>query len=65
SFPLLVTTIAICVVGIWLPTSPLAGALGMAALPHAYWGALVCILAAYMLLTQLVKSWLIKRFGLN
>ena len=65
SFPLLVTTIAICVVGVWLPTSPLAGALGMTALPHAYWAALVFILAAYMLLTQLAKSWLIKRFGLN
>ncbi|MFZ3323231.1 MAG: magnesium-translocating P-type ATPase [Usitatibacter sp.] len=65
SFPLLVTTLAICIFGVWLPTSPLAGALGMTQLPHAYWLALLGILGAYMLLTQLVKSWLIRKFGLS
>ena len=65
SFPLLVTTIGICLFGIWLPTSPLAQALGLTPLPAGYWPALLVILIGYMLLTQLVKSWLIRRFGLN
>jgi Mg2+-importing ATPase len=65
SFPLMVTTIAICVIGIWLPSSPLAEHLGMAPLPHAYWLALVGILTAYMVLTQVMKTWLIRRFGLS
>jgi Mg2+-importing ATPase len=65
SFPLMVTTIAICVIGIWLPTSPLAEHLGMAPLPHAYWLALAGILTGYMVLTQVIKTWLIRRFGLN
>ncbi len=65
SFPLLVTTIAICLAGIWLPTSPFASALGMTALPGGYWLALAGILISYMLLTQVAKTWLIRRFGLN
>ena len=59
------TTLAICAVGLWLPTSPLAGALGFTPLPHGYWAALVLILAAYLLLTQAVKVWLIRRVGLG
>ena len=65
SFPLLVTTTAICLVGLWLPSSPFAHALGLTALPHGYWLALTAILGGYVLLTQLVKTWLIRRFGLN
>jgi Mg2+-importing ATPase len=60
-----VTTIAICAVGLWLPTSPLSGALGFTPLPHGYWVALVLILAGYLLLTQAVKVWLIRRVGLG
>ena len=51
--------------GIWLPTSPLAPALGLTPLPHGYWLALLLILASYLLLTQSVKVWLIRRFGLG
>jgi Mg2+-importing ATPase len=60
-----VTTVAICVVGVWLPTSPLAAALGFTPLPHGYWMALLLIIACYLVLTQTVKVWLIRRFGLG
>ena len=45
----------------WSPGS----LLGLTALPPTYWIALAGILLAYMILTQIVKSWLIKRFGLS
>ncbi|QBY55778.1 cation-transporting P-type ATPase [Cupriavidus oxalaticus] len=44
---LLVTTIAVCIVGAWLPYSPLATALGMQPLPWAYWPLLGVILLGY------------------
>jgi len=65
SLPLALTTIAICVAGAWLPFSPFARALGFVPLPHGYWPALVVILAAYLMLTQGVKQWLVRRFGLG
>ena len=64
SFPLLVTTIGICLAGLWLPTSPFAHALGLTPLPHSYALALLGILGGYMLVTQFTKAWLIRRFGL-
>jgi len=45
--------------------APFAVALGLAPLPAAYGLALLAILGGYVLLTQLVKSWLIRRFGLS
>ena len=65
SLPLLVTTIGICLLGIWLPTSSLAPALGLTPLPPAYGVALLLILGAYLLLTQMAKGWIIRRFGLS
>ena len=65
SFPLMVTTIGICLLGAWLPFSHFAPALGFTALPAGYWIALVAILGCYLGLTQLAKTWLIRRFGLS
>ncbi|MGZ3790571.1 MAG: cation transporting ATPase C-terminal domain-containing protein, partial [Bacteriovorax sp.] len=65
SLPLIVTTLSICAVGMWLPYSSFATALGFTSLPHAYWLALAAMLVTYLGLTQLVKTWLIKRFGLD
>jgi P-type Mg2+ transporter len=65
SLPLAMTTLAICVLGVWLPTSPFAEALGFTPLPGGFWPALLVILAAYLGLTQIVKTWLIRRFGLD
>jgi Mg2+-importing ATPase len=61
---LLAMTVAVCAFGIWLPFSPFAPALGLTQLPAGYWWALAAFLIAYLGLTQLVKAWLVRRFGL-
>jgi len=61
---LMAMTVAICAVGVWLPFSPVAPALGLTRLPTGYWWALAAILAGYLTLTQLVKTWAIRRFEL-
>ncbi|MFE7318914.1 magnesium-translocating P-type ATPase [Streptomyces sp. NPDC057555] len=63
TWPVLLMTVLVMGVGLWLPFSPLAGALGMQPLPLAYFPWLVATLAAYCLLTQGVKRWYIRRFG--
>jgi Mg2+-importing ATPase len=61
---LVLMTLAICTLGVWLPFSPLAGWLGLARLPAGYWPWLAGILVAYLALTQVVKAWVVRRFGL-
>ena len=61
SVPLMVTTAAIMLVGLWLPSSPLGPALGMTPLPHLYWPLIALTLLAYVVLTQFVKTWLLRR----
>ncbi len=61
SGPLMLTTGAIMLFGLWLPSSPLAPALGLVHLPALYWPLLALTLLAYMLLTQTVKAWLHHR----
>jgi P-type Mg2+ transporter len=61
SIPLMVTTGAIMLFGLWLPSSPLAHALGLRHLPHLYWPLLALTLLAYVVLTQAVKAWLHHR----
>jgi len=58
---LMLTTFIIMTIGIWLPYSPLARPLGFTPLPPLYWPLLLAILACYLLLTQSVKVWLLKR----
>jgi len=65
STPLILTTILICVIGAALPYSPLAPLFGFVPLPHGYWLFLAPILMAYLGLTQVMKGWLIRRFGLT
>lgn len=60
---LLATSLIIVMVGIWLPISPLAGALRFVALPPLYWAFLAGMMACYILLTQVVKSWFVRRFA--
>jgi Mg2+-importing ATPase len=62
---LLVMTIVICALGVWLPFSPVAGALGLTRPPLGYWAVLAALLAGYLALTQLVKTWVIRRFRLD
>ncbi len=61
SIPLTLTTLGICCLGLWFPFSPFAESLGLVALPHSYWLFLGPILFCYMCLTQILKSWLVKR----
>jgi P-type Mg2+ transporter len=61
SWPVMVTTAAVMMFGMWLPFSPLAGSLGMVPLPSLYWLLLAGTLGCYIVLTQSVKYWLIKK----
>ncbi len=61
SWPLLATTAAVLAVGLWLPLSPFAAALGFVALPAAYWPLLLGTVTAYLVLTQIVKMLLVRR----
>ena len=60
--PVLALTTLIMAVGVCIPFSPLAPALGMVALPLAYFPWLIGILVAYCLLTQSIKYWFIRKF---
>ncbi len=62
SWPLIVTSAVVMGIGIWLPFSPVAEWLHFMPVPGTYWPIVVGILLSYIVLTQLVKMWLIKRF---
>jgi P-type Mg2+ transporter len=61
SLPLTITTVLIMAIGMWLPFSPLSTALGFSPLPSLYWPFLFGTLLCYVVLTQLVKMWLIRK----
>jgi Mg2+-importing ATPase len=63
SWPLILTSLIIVAVGAWLTVSPLANTLGFVPLPAWYWLYLAIMLLGYALLTQVVKTWFIRRFG--
>jgi Mg2+-importing ATPase len=63
SWPLILTSLIIVAAGAWLTVSPLATTLGFVPLPPRYWLYLALMLLGYALLTQLVKTWFIRRFG--
>jgi Mg2+-importing ATPase len=48
-------------VGLWLPVSPFAAALGFVALPPLYWPLLLATLLGYLGLTTVVKRLLHRR----
>jgi P-type Mg2+ transporter len=58
---LLTTSAVMMVVGIALPFTPLGRYLGFTALPALYWPYLAATLLCYVLLTQGVKAWLLRR----
>ena len=63
SVPMTFTTLAIMVIGAWLPYSPFAGSLSLVPLPAVYWAWIAAFLASYAVLTHFVKTWFFKRFG--
>lgn len=64
SIPLVVTTLVICTIGIALPFTAIGAGFEMGALPQEYWYGLALILPCYLLMTQLMKMWFIKKWGL-
>jgi Mg2+-importing ATPase len=58
-------SVGVMAIGLALPFSPLAPALGFVPLPAAYFGWLAAILFCYACLTQLVKTWFVRRYGYN
>jgi P-type Mg2+ transporter len=65
SATLITTTIVIAAIGVTLPFSWLGAYLGFVPLPSTYWLALLVILPGYVVLTQIAKTWFIRRFGLS
>jgi Mg2+-importing ATPase len=63
SWPLTVTTTLVVLFAIWLPYSPLATLLGFVPLPPLYWLALIGLMLGYVVLSQLVKTWFVRKFG--
>lgn len=61
SWQLTMTTLLIMAIGAYLPVSPLGAFLGFVPLPPLYWVMLVATLLCYLGLTQIVKTWLLKK----
>lgn len=61
SVPLVLTSGIIMAFGMWLPHSSLAPALGFTELPTLYWPILLVTLLCYIVLTQIVKAFLLKK----
>jgi len=57
---LMATSAAIMATGVVLPFTPLGRYLGFSALPPLYWSFLALTLLCYVILTQLVKTWLLR-----
>lgn len=60
---LTMTTVIIMAIGVWLPYSPFADALGMVPLPAVYWVWIAIFLVTYSVLTHGVKIWFFNRYG--
>ena len=63
SWPLIASSLLIVAGGAWLTVSPFAGTLGFVALASSHWPLLAIMLLCYVVLTQVVKRWFVRRFG--
>ncbi len=63
SFWMTFTTLSVMAIGAWLPYSPLASSLGFVPLPPLYWLFIVFFLLSYGILTHIIKTWFMKKFG--
>jgi Mg2+-importing ATPase len=64
SWQVTLTTLLVIAVAIWLPFSPVAGALGFTPLPATYWPVLAATALCYVALTQAVKTWLFSKMAI-
>jgi Mg2+-importing ATPase len=58
---LMAMSAAVVTVGVVLPFTPLGRSLGFCALPSLYWALLALTLVCYVVLTQILKTWLLRR----
>jgi Mg2+-importing ATPase len=63
SLPLMLTTLSVCALGVSLPYLAIGRYLQMVPLPEVYWMGLLALIPSYLLLTQLVKTWIIRKSG--
>jgi len=61
SWPLMAMTAVIMAVGVGLPATTLGTSLGFTPLPWLYWPLLAGSLFSYVILTQVVKTWLLRK----
>ncbi len=61
SWPLMVMTGVIMLVGVLIPFSPLGPYVGFTTLPPLYWPLLALTLLCYVVLTLVAKAWLLRR----
>ena len=61
SWPLIATSVVIMGIGIALPFTPLGIYLGFTTLPSMYWPMLAITLLGYVMVTQWVKMWLLRK----
>ncbi len=61
SWPLMAMTAVIMAAGVLIPFSPLGPYLGFTTLPPLYWPLLALTLLCYVVLTQVAKTWLVRR----
>jgi P-type Mg2+ transporter len=64
SHALMATTAIVCMTGAALPYTALGAALGFVEPPRLYWLALTLIVAGYVILAHLVKTWFVRRWGM-
>ncbi len=64
SAPLMFLTLLIMALGVLIPYTALGGVLGLVPLPESYFPWLAATLLLYCALTQTIKVWYIRRFGM-
>ncbi len=62
SLPLALASLAVVTAAGLLPFSRVGGVLGFVPLPRQYWAFLAAMLLGYVVLTQLVKIWYVRRY---
>jgi Mg2+-importing ATPase len=65
SKPMFLGTLLVMAVGVWLPFSPMASALGLTPLPAIYFVWIAGFLVSYCVITHGVKMWFTRRFGMD
>ncbi|KHK58269.1 magnesium ABC transporter ATPase [Ralstonia sp. A12] len=65
STALIATSVAIACVGVAMPLTPLGTLFGFVPLPVAYWPCLAATVVVYALVTHVMKTWYVRRYGLD